>query len=123
MFNANAVARTDGCVTFASAVFDGPVLKNRKNSAMNSSAQAAGNGTYNIPMSEKDTKARQHSQSRKPENTIPQSAARNLSPAMPSQQRRRQTRHHRNPAKHALAWNYQKSIPRTLGRQIVWHPK
>src|SRR5215831_20855491 len=45
MFNAKAVARTDGRVTFASAVFEGPVLKKRKKSAINISPQASGNGT------------------------------------------------------------------------------
>src|SRR4029077_15249355 len=44
MFSAKAVDRTDGCVTLASAVFDGPVLKKRKNNAINISTQARGNG-------------------------------------------------------------------------------
>ncbi len=48
IFNAKAVARMDGWVTFASAVLDGPVLKNRKNIAKNRQIQAAGKGTYNI---------------------------------------------------------------------------
>src|SRR2546427_1347483 len=48
IFNAKAVARTLGIVTFASAVFDGPVLKNRKNTAMKRQTQAAGNRTQSM---------------------------------------------------------------------------
>ena len=44
MFKANAVARTDGCVTFARIALVGPVLKNRKNIAMKTMTQAHGNG-------------------------------------------------------------------------------
>ena len=44
MFAANAVARTAGSETFARAVFDGPVFKNRKKIARNIVIQAAGNG-------------------------------------------------------------------------------
>jgi hypothetical protein len=48
MFTANAIARTDGCVTFAMAVFDGPVLKKRRKSATNMNTHASGNGTNTI---------------------------------------------------------------------------
>src|SRR5437016_13321849 len=48
ILSAKAVARTDGCVTLASAVFDGPVLKKRKNTAMNIITQAEGNGVKSI---------------------------------------------------------------------------
>src|SRR5437867_4049091 len=44
MFKAKAEARTFGSVTFASAVFDGPVFRNMKNTAANIRYQAAGNG-------------------------------------------------------------------------------
>ena len=44
IFAANAVARTAGTETFARAVFDGPVFKNRKKIARNIVIQAAGNG-------------------------------------------------------------------------------
>ena len=48
ILRAKAVARTDGWVTFASAVFDGPVLKKRKKIAMNIRTHAAGNGVKSI---------------------------------------------------------------------------
>src|SRR5207247_11259851 len=44
ILSAKAVDRTDECVTLASAVFDGPVLKKRKNNATNISTHAKGNG-------------------------------------------------------------------------------
>src|SRR4051812_4631361 len=48
MLSANAVARTFGCVTFARIVLAGPVLKNRKKTAKNSSTHANGNGVTSI---------------------------------------------------------------------------
>src|SRR5437016_3696095 len=44
MFAANAVARTAGSDTLASAVFEGPVFRNRKKMATNIVIQAAGKG-------------------------------------------------------------------------------
>src|SRR5215203_3307046 len=44
MFQANAVARTEGRATFASAVFDGPVLRKAKKIEMNMNNQASGKG-------------------------------------------------------------------------------
>ena len=44
MFTANAVARTAGSETLASAVFEGPVFKNKKKIAKNIATHAAGNG-------------------------------------------------------------------------------
>ena len=48
MFSAKAVARTLGSVTFASAVLDGPVLRNMKKTDANIRNQAAGKGVNNI---------------------------------------------------------------------------
>src|SRR6266571_6135604 len=48
ILSAKAVARTDGCVTLASAVFEGPVLKKRKKTATNISTHAEGNGVKSI---------------------------------------------------------------------------
>src|SRR5260370_4014910 len=48
ILTAKAVARTRGLVTFASAVFDGPVLKKRKKITRNIMIQAAGNGVNKI---------------------------------------------------------------------------
>ena len=48
IFTANAVARTVGIETFASAVFDGPVFKKRKKIATNIATHAIGNGTYKL---------------------------------------------------------------------------
>src|SRR6266513_2003298 len=45
MFSAKAVARTLGRVTFASAVFDGPVLKNKKKTARKMHSHAPGKRT------------------------------------------------------------------------------
>src|SRR4051812_13313254 len=48
MFAANAVARTAGTETFARAVFEGPVFKNRQKIARNIVIHAAGNGMYRV---------------------------------------------------------------------------
>ena len=48
ILRANAVALTDGWVTFARAVFEGPVLKKRKKIAINIITHAAGNGVKSI---------------------------------------------------------------------------
>src|SRR3954469_3065384 len=48
MFIAKAVARIDGCVTFARIVLLGPVLKNRKNTAPKIQTHASGNGVCSI---------------------------------------------------------------------------
>src|ERR1700681_2195284 len=48
ILRAKAVARTFGSVTLASAVFEGPVLRNMKNTDPNISNHAAGNGVNNI---------------------------------------------------------------------------
>src|SRR5579862_420458 len=45
ILSAKAVARMEGGVTFASAVLEGPVLKNRKKIATKMQTHAAGNGT------------------------------------------------------------------------------
>jgi hypothetical protein len=44
MFAANAVARTAGSETLASAAFEGPMFKNKKKIAKNIANHAAGNG-------------------------------------------------------------------------------
>src|SRR5215207_7050241 len=49
IFSANAVERIREDVTLASAVFAGPVLKKRKNTAPNTAAHAYGNGSEIIP--------------------------------------------------------------------------
>src|ERR1041385_3041610 len=49
MFSANAVARTEGCVTLAKAVLAGPVLKKRKKTAINMKTQASGKGARTMP--------------------------------------------------------------------------
>src|SRR5262249_17873934 len=46
MFRANALARTDGCVTLARIVLVGPVLKNRQKHARKMNTQASGNGAH-----------------------------------------------------------------------------
>src|SRR4051812_38177271 len=48
MFIAKAVARTVGRVTLARIVLLGPVLKNKKKTAMKITTQAAGNGVRSI---------------------------------------------------------------------------
>src|SRR5437762_3512160 len=48
MLMANAVARIDGCVTFARMVLLGPVLKKRQNSHRKMNTHASGNGVYSI---------------------------------------------------------------------------
>src|SRR5947209_8734341 len=80
MFNANADARTDGCVTFARAVFDGPVLKKRKNTAPNSASHVNGNGTCSIRMTNGHASRMPTADTRKYE---PGKRGRNLSPAHP----------------------------------------
>src|SRR3954451_10669116 len=49
MYNAKALARTDGCVTFARMVFVGPVLKNRQKTVRKTKIHAQGNGRYRNP--------------------------------------------------------------------------
>lgn len=49
MLTANVVARMADRETLARMVFAGPVLKNRKKMATNSSPQASGNGTNSAP--------------------------------------------------------------------------
>src|SRR3954447_17121363 len=48
ILKANAVARTLGNETFARAVFDGPVLRNRKKTEQNMKTHANGNGVKSI---------------------------------------------------------------------------
>ena len=48
ILTANAVARTAGNETFARAVFEGPVFKNKKKIATNIPTHAAGNGMYKL---------------------------------------------------------------------------
>lgn len=48
IFTANAVARTAGNDTLASAVFDGPVFRKIKKIATNIAIHAAGKGIYKL---------------------------------------------------------------------------